>query len=145
MSDDLEEHLIRLAKAGDPAAAPMIVSYLAERLLGYAHGLAPNLPDSDRERIVELAVEAGLRAFDRFDQTRGSLFSWFRRQVAFRTADWHRTAPAMLTIEMAPDLVESFTGMMRTWNHQLCPSASVGLAAELPAVSIVRSGSVVGD
>lgn len=99
MSDALEDHLIALARAGDPAAAPMIVSYLADRLLGYAHGLAPHLYDSDREQIVELAVEAGLRSFDQFDADRGSLFSWFRRQVSYRTADWNRSAPVVVAVD----------------------------------------------
>ena len=91
--DDLEAQLLEKAKRGDPSAAPFLVSYFGERLLGYARAHAPDLSDADRERIVEMAIEAGLRAIERFDPTKGTLRSWFRTQVRFKTLAWRRTNP----------------------------------------------------
>jgi RNA polymerase sigma factor (sigma-70 family) len=90
-SDELEAELVRRARAGEAIAAPMLVSYLGDRLLGFAHSHAPWLSDADREQIVEMAVEAGVRSIDRFDPDRGSLFSWFRQQVRYNTSQWRRT------------------------------------------------------
>lgn len=91
--DDVEAQLLDKAKRGDPSAAPFLVSYCGERLLGYARAHAPDLSDADRERIVEMAIEAGLRAIERFDPTKGTLRSWFRRQVCFKTLAWRRSNP----------------------------------------------------
>ena len=63
-------------------------------MLGYARAIAPDLGDADRELIVEMAVEAGVRSIDRFDPGRGGLRGWFRRQVRWKTSEWRRTGPA---------------------------------------------------
>src|SRR4051794_33526926 len=93
MNSDFEAELAAKARNGDPSAAPFLVSCFGERLLGYARGHAPDLSDADRERIVELAIEAGVRAIDRFDPNRGSLESWFRGQIRFQTLGWRRRVP----------------------------------------------------
>ena len=103
MNDDIEAELVRKAKSGDPSAAPFLVSFCGERLLGYARSHAPDLSDSDREQIVELAIEAGVRAIAKFDPERGTLFSWFRTQVRFKTLGWRRAIPAA---DALPDEIE---------------------------------------
>ena len=93
---ELEEDLIRRAQAGELSVAPLLVSVFGDRLLGYARSHAPDLTDSDREQIVELAVEAGVRAMGNFDPAKGTPFSWFRQQIRYRTLDWRRTKPQMV-------------------------------------------------
>jgi RNA polymerase sigma factor (sigma-70 family) len=93
---ELEEDLIRRAQAGELSVAPLLVSVFGDRLLGYARSHAPDLSDSDREQIVELAVEAGVRAMGKFDPARGTPFSWFRQQIRYRTLDWRRNRPHMV-------------------------------------------------
>ena len=104
MDGDLEAELVDKARRGDPSAAPFLVSCFGERLLGFARAHAPDLSDADREQIVELAIEAGIRAIDRFDATKGSLEGWFRGQVRFRALDWRRRVP--LVTEARDDLVD---------------------------------------
>lgn len=103
MNDDIEAELVTKAKSGDPSAAPFLVSFCGERLLGYARSHAPDLSDSDREQIVELAIEAGVRAIAKFDPDSGTLFSWFRTQVRFKTLGWRRAIPAT---DALPDEIE---------------------------------------
>jgi RNA polymerase sigma factor (sigma-70 family) len=93
MHDLSQAHLLALARGGDPLAGPLLISALGGRLLGYAHIYAPDLADSAREEIVEQAIEAGLRTIERFDPDRGTLYSWFRRQVRYRAGDWRRRNP----------------------------------------------------
>lgn len=96
---DLDAEIIRRGQAGDPLAAPMLVSMLGDRLLGFAHSQAPSLSDADREQIVELAVEAGVRALKDFDPSRGTtLYSWFRQQVRYQTRQWFRAHPPMVGV-----------------------------------------------
>lgn len=92
---DMDTEIIRRAQAGDPLAAPMLVSMLGDRLLGYARSQAPNLSDADREQVVELAVEAGVRTIKSFDPERGTLYSWFRQQVRYKTMQWFQTHPSL--------------------------------------------------
>ena len=94
MDGDLEQDLVNKARRGDPSAAPFLVSCYGERLLGYARAHARDLSDADRENIVELAIEAGVRAIDRFDPNKGSLEGWFRGQVRFQTLAHRRRVPA---------------------------------------------------
>lgn len=70
MDGDLEAELVEKARRGDASAAPFLVSCFGERLLGYARAHAPDLSDADREQIVELAVEAGVRACSSTSTTR---------------------------------------------------------------------------
>lgn len=93
VDDDLDAELLEKARRGDSSAAPFLVSCYGERLLGYARAHAPDLSDADRERIVELAIEAGVRAIGRFDPARGTLRSWFRTQVRYKTLAWRRATP----------------------------------------------------
>lgn len=95
MDGDLERELIDKARRGDPSAAPFLVSCFGERLLGFARAHAPDLSDADRESIVEFAIEAGVRAIDKYDPARGSLEAWFRGQVRFQTLGHRRHAAAM--------------------------------------------------
>lgn len=104
MDGDLEAELVDKARRGDPSAAPFLVSCFGERLLGFARGHAPDLSDTDREQVVELAIEAGVRAIGRFDSAKGSLEAWFRGQVRYQTLGWRRRNP--LTTEVREDLVE---------------------------------------
>jgi RNA polymerase sigma factor (sigma-70 family) len=97
--DDLEQELLNAAKRGDPSAGPFLVSYFGEKLLGYARAHAPGLADADREQIVELAIESGVRALDRFDLDKGSLVGWFRTQVRYQTLTWYRSHPAIETLD----------------------------------------------
>lgn len=94
--DDFEDELIRRAQHGEVGVAPLLVSLFGDRLLGYARGHAPDLSDADREQIVELAVEAGVRAMPDFDRTKGTAFSWFRQQIRYKTLDWRRRNPPMV-------------------------------------------------
>ncbi len=103
--DDLDAMLLGKALAGDASAAPFLVSCYGESLLGYAHAHAPDLSDAAREDIVELAIEAGVRAIHRFDRSKGTLRSWFRGQIRFQTLAWRRVHPVTGTLE--PDIVES--------------------------------------
>lgn len=96
MDDDLEAELVEKARRGDTSAAPFLVSCFGERLLGYARAHAPDLSDADREQIVELAIEAGVRAIDNYDSSKGSLEGWFRGQVRYRTLGWRRAHPPMV-------------------------------------------------
>ncbi len=102
MDGDLEAELVEKARRGDASAAPFLVSCFGERLLGYARAHAPDLSDADREQIVELAVEAGVRAIDRYDSTKGTLEGWFRGQVRYRTLGWRRGQPLMAEIRDEP-------------------------------------------
>lgn len=102
MDGDLEAELVEKARRGDTSAAPFLVSCFGERLLGYARAHAPDLSDADREQIVELAVEAGVRAIDKYDSTKGSLEGWFRGQVRYRTLGWRRGHPLMSEIRDDP-------------------------------------------
>lgn len=102
MDDDLDVELVAKARRGDPSAAPFLVSCYGERLLGYARSHAPDLSDTDRERIVELSIEAGVRAIDSFDRARGTLQSWFRGQIRFQTMAWRRATPRTSSVD--PDL-----------------------------------------
>ena len=104
MDDDLEAELVDRARRGDASAAPFLVSCYGERLLGYARAHAPDLADTDRECIVELAIEAGVRAIDQFDPTRGTLQSWFRGQIRFKTLGWRRSRTTNVVIDV--DLVD---------------------------------------
>lgn len=88
---DTEDDLVARAKRGDPSAGPFLVSLYGERLLGYARAHAPDLTDVDRESIVEMAIEAGVRAIGAFDPLRGTLFSWFRTQVRYKTLAFRRS------------------------------------------------------
>jgi RNA polymerase sigma factor (sigma-70 family) len=101
--DELETELVLRARQGDPAAGPFLVSYLGDHLLGYARAITPDLGDTDRERIIELAIEAGVRAIDRFDPFRGSLRVWFRQQVRWKVAEWRRSGPPP-TVDLPPEL-----------------------------------------
>lgn len=91
--DAIERDLLGRAQRGDTSAAPFLVSYLGDHLLGYARSIADDLADADRETIVEMAVEAGTRLIATFDETRGTLRGWFRRQVRWKVAEWRRSGP----------------------------------------------------
>jgi RNA polymerase sigma factor (sigma-70 family) len=99
VDQDFEMALIEKAKGGDPSAAPFLVSLYGEQLLGFAHAHAPDLTDADRESIVETAIEAGVRSIEKFDPARGSLFSWFRTQVRFKTLAFRRATPVRADLE----------------------------------------------
>lgn len=103
MDGDLEAELVDKARRGDPSAAPFLVSCFGERLLGFARAHAPDLSDADREQVVELAIEAGVRAITRFDATKSSLEAWFRGQIRYQTLGWRRRVP--LLTEANDDLV----------------------------------------
>ena len=92
--DELERDLLERARRGDTSAAPFIVSYLGDHLLGYARSIAEDLADADRETIVEMAVEAGTRLIGTFDENQGHLRAWVRRQVWWRVQEWRRSGPA---------------------------------------------------
>lgn len=102
MADEFEDDLVERAGRGDETAMPFLVSYIGDQLLGYARAVAPELGDVDRERIVEVAVEAGVRALGRFDPARGSLRAWFRKQVRWKVAEWRRSGPPP-AVELPPE------------------------------------------
>lgn len=104
MDSDLEAELVQKARRGEPSAAPFLVSCFGERLLGFARAHAPDLSDTDREQVVELSIEAGVRAIDRFDASKGSLEAWFRGQIRFQALGWRRRHP--LITDARDDLVE---------------------------------------
>jgi len=137
MDSELERDLVNLARIGDPAAAPFLVSYLGDHLLGYARSISPDLGDADREKIVELAIEAGVRTMHRYDETRGGLRGWFRRQVQWKTSEWRRSGPpttgALPTDPVtepgdATSLPDALTNMLRAVIADLPPDDQVLLA-----------------
>ena len=129
ISRPFDDDLLQRAKAGDPLAAPMLVSLLGDRLLGFARSIAPGLSDADREQIVELAVEAGVRAVQRFDPERGTLYSWFRQQVCYQTRQWFRAHPTMVP---QPDDMED-PGAELSWMDD--PVLREGLTAAIAQLS----------
>lgn len=104
MDNELEKELVERARQGNPSAGPFLISYLGDHLLGYARSIAPDLGDVERERIVEIAVEAGVRSIHRYDPDRGGLRGWFRRQVQWKTSEWRRSGPPP-TAPLPPDPV----------------------------------------
>ena len=101
--DKLEAELLDKALRGDPSAAPFLVSCYGERLLGFARAHAPDLSDADREQIVEMAIEAGVRAIGKFDPAKGTLRSWFRTQIRYKTLAWRRAMPPTGLIDEEPE------------------------------------------
>lgn len=99
MDQSFEEELVAKAKIGDPSAPPFLVSLYGEKLLGFARAHAPDLTDADRESIVETAIEAGVRSIAKFDPARGTLFSWFRAQVRFKTLAFRRSSQVSVELQ----------------------------------------------
>jgi RNA polymerase sigma factor (sigma-70 family) len=101
VDNELERELVDKSRKGDPTAGPFLISYLGDHLLGYARAIAPDLGDVEREQIVEIAIEAGVRSINRYDPSRGGLRGWFRRQVRWKTSEWWRSGPP--PAEQLPD------------------------------------------
>ena len=125
---DIEADLLGKARRGEPSAAPFLVSYYGERLLGFARAHAPDLSDPDREQIVELAIEAGVRSIRRFDEAKGTLLAWFRGQVRYQTLGWRRSHPPMAAlsdnvvsreppVEPAPATIEALRAALARLSH----------------------------
>lgn len=85
--------LIQQLKTGDDTAGPVLVSVLAPRLLGYAELIASDLPLTDREQVVEVAIETAIRRIDRYDPGKGTFPGWVRTFVRYAVADWRRRHP----------------------------------------------------
>jgi RNA polymerase sigma-70 factor (ECF subfamily) len=130
-ADSFDDDLVRRAKSGDDLAAPMLISVLGDRLLGFARSLGPGLSDPDREQIVELAVEAGVRAIEKFDPKRGTLYSWFRQQVRYQTLQWFRTHPP--TGPQIADIAEVSEPASSSWMDE--PEVRDGLHAAIAQLS----------
>jgi RNA polymerase sigma-70 factor, ECF subfamily len=88
MNDD---DLVRQLREGDDRAAAFLVSLHAPRLFGYARAIAPDLSDTDRQFVCDIAVETAVRRIDRFDGERGTLERWLRPFVRHAVQDWRGT------------------------------------------------------
>lgn len=137
MDNELERELVEKARQGDPTAGPFLVSYLGDHLLGYARSISPDLGDVEREQIVEIAIEAGVRSIHRYNEERGELKRWFRRQVRWKTDEWRRSGPPPskpLAVEPvaepddAPSLSEVVAEGLRAVIAELPPDDRVLLA-----------------
>lgn len=91
----MEDELLQAARDGDESVAAFIVSMYAPRLLGYAHTLAPDLNDVDREMICERAVELACRKVHEYDPEKGTFVGWLRGFVRFGVLNWKRSSGAM--------------------------------------------------
>jgi RNA polymerase sigma-70 factor, ECF subfamily len=74
---DIAELVDRL-KAGAPDAGPSLVSLCGARLVQYAHLVAPQLSDADKDDVCERAVEHAVERIELYDVTRGSFEAWLR-------------------------------------------------------------------
>ena len=61
---DIDE-LIAGALAGVPSAGPLLVSVLGPQVAAYARRISPDLSDTDRDLVAELAIEKAIRRFRR--------------------------------------------------------------------------------
>lgn len=90
--------LVGLVKTGHPTAAHMLVSTCGVRLGKYARLVAPELSDTDRELACEKAVEAAVRAIDRYDPALGTFDTWLRGFLRNALRDL-RKAPRAVPID----------------------------------------------
>jgi RNA polymerase sigma factor (sigma-70 family) len=86
----------------------MLVSLVAPRLLGYAAQLASDLGETDREAIVEAAIETAIDKIDQFDPNKGTFPGWVRTFVYYEVATWRRShgAPPEELVEPAVGLTD---------------------------------------
>lgn len=89
-TEDLDNDLIRAARAGEDYASAFLVSRYGPEVLGYCRSLAPDLSDVDCETVVGIAIETAVRKIDRFDPTRGRFSAWIRTFVLNAVRDWRR-------------------------------------------------------
>jgi RNA polymerase sigma factor (sigma-70 family) len=82
--------LIQQVRDGDDTSGPILVSVVAPRLLGYADLIAPDLPQVDREKAVEFAIETAIRRIDRYDSGKGTFPGWVRGFVRYAVRDCRR-------------------------------------------------------
>jgi RNA polymerase sigma-70 factor, ECF subfamily len=101
-----ENELIEQLKRGVEMAGPILLSRIAPRLLGYANLIAADLPQADREMLVENAVEDAIRKIDRFDPEKGTFPAWVRGFLRYAVKEWRRANPAgaALDLDRAPGL-----------------------------------------
>src|SRR5690348_9340574 len=89
---DVDHEMLRAAREGNESVAAFIVSMYAPRLLGYAHTIAPEISDVDREMVCEQAVELACRKIDEYDPARGSFDGWLRGFVRYGVLNWKRSS-----------------------------------------------------
>lgn len=95
--------LVNRARAGAPDAGPSLVSLCGARLAQYAHLVAPQLSDADRDEICERAVEHAVERIELYDDARGSFETWLRGFVRREIYELSRRVPS---IAVATDQLE---------------------------------------
>jgi RNA polymerase sigma-70 factor (ECF subfamily) len=96
--------LVRQLVAGDDNAGPILVSILAPGLLGHAEQIGHDLPQVDREMVVELAIDRAIMRIDQFDASRASLRTWVQAILRNEIANWRRDHPQGAPETMVQDL-----------------------------------------
>jgi RNA polymerase sigma-70 factor (ECF subfamily) len=93
MDDDerMERELLEAARDGQEHAGAFLVSLFGPRLMGYCRSVTRDMGDTDRDFIVEIAVETAVRKIDRYDQARGPLEAWLKTFVLHAAKDWRRS------------------------------------------------------
>lgn len=86
------ERLVAQVRAGDTAAAPVLISSLTGRLDRYAELCAGDLPQAAREDAVESALAKAVRHIEDFDPARGNFLTWTRAIVRRELAEVRRSA-----------------------------------------------------
>jgi RNA polymerase sigma factor (sigma-70 family) len=70
--------LVASARDGTESASPYIVSLYGAKLTRFAHLLAADLSEVDREVLCERAIEKAVERIELFDPNRGSFDAWLR-------------------------------------------------------------------
>lgn len=86
------DQLVAQIRAGDPAAAPVLISSLTGRLDRYAELRAGDLSQADREDAVERSLAKAVENVDRYDPAKGSFLTWTRAIVRRELAESRRSA-----------------------------------------------------
>lgn len=86
--------LVAQIRAGDPAAAPILISSLTGRLDRYAELRAGDLSQADREDAVERALAKAVKNIDKYDPAKGTFLTWTRAIVRRELAETRRAPRA---------------------------------------------------
>lgn len=115
------DDLVAQLRSGEASAGPILVSLLAPRLLGYAAQLAADAGETQRELLVEAAIEKAIDKIDQFDPAKGTFPGWVRGFVYHEVASWRRQYPAP-----EGEFVEPTVGLLES--HADGPPSAASLA-----------------
>lgn len=99
--------LVAQIRAGDPAAAPVLISSLTGRLDRYAELRAADLSQAGREDAVERALAKAVANIDAYDPEKGTFLTWTRAIVRWELAEARRSAR---TAPADPDVIAARVG-----------------------------------